>query len=207
MTSKPIHELVHRSLKKHGLLEQTLHVFDMDNTLVNTKDIVKQAYLKAGVEELKFEQNWGNPASMWLTPEISAKKAEEYEKILRDRSNGKLFTQLSFLANSPDLRGHCFTLTSASSRSYDLLQRYAGHLPPLMAASCLLAHKIGKLRSVQQYFMGKVIYYDDDIHTIENMRQSFRNNPGFDGVLAHFVNGQGVTFFTVSAESEASWTV
>ena len=194
-----------KALLSRGFYNHTLHVFDLDDTLLLTKPLVKAAFLQVGVTEDRFNQNWGNAASMWLTPEIIAQKKVAYESILKSRSNTPIHTALNLLANDPNLRGKVYTLTSASRYSYELLQRYVGHLPPLLASDCQLHAKISELRKLQMYFQGNVIYYDDDKQNIETIRQSFHNNPGFKGILCHF--GETVSFTNLSGEGEAAWTV
>jgi hypothetical protein len=204
--SAKLYELTMKSLKSKGLLQNTLHVFDLDDTLLLTKDIVKQAYVNAGAKPSDFDVHYGEPAALWSNPDLAGIKALEYEKLLRDKSHVKLFTPLSQVANDVEIRGRSNVLTSASFASYQLLQRYVGHLPPLMGAGCTLQSKIGKIRNAQKNFVGPVVYYDDSLKVIEQMTLALKQDIDFKGYMCHY-DGDGLTFHTVSSESEQVWTV
>ena len=59
------------------------YVFDLDGTLIDTREAVRQAYRAAGLEEFP-DDAWGKPAREWLRDEaVHTRKNALYPEMLR----------------------------------------------------------------------------------------------------------------------------
>ena len=119
---------------KHGLnVTDTLHVFDLDDTLLCTKELIIEAYIAAGMTRETVLENWGRSAEEWVPENVRKLKKKAYSKILTKAKPEA--TILYHAARSGLLGSGVMTLTGASLDSYNLLHKTMGYLPNNLGTS------------------------------------------------------------------------
>ena len=154
------------SFDQQGLSpREMIHVFDMDDTLLRTKEIILDAYERAGVHRYKAELNWGRAADEWVNSDERTLKKYHYAKILFSGRTPQT-TALYDAARSGLLGTHCLTLTGASVDSYNMLQQTVGFLPPLLGTGVSRGKKGDALFNIASTMIDKpirrdIVFYDD----------------------------------------------
>ena len=186
------------------------HVFDLDDTLLRTKDLVVRAYVEAGLEERQVLENWGKPAKEWcrgdLLQKIRDKKYTRYAKMLRE-GHVPQRTVLGFMANHPGITGLTHCMTGASKDTYDLLQRSIGGLPPLFNQSCGLSvqDKFEQLTLLYKKYNTQVVYYEDEPKSYAKIIELFKTRTWVQGAVVLFKD-EGLAVTRIGKE-KGIWTL
>lgn len=150
------------------------YVFDLDDTLFLTKDLVVKAYLRAGV--VMPEDAWGKPAYEWL-PQIAGRlwmnthvsKNEIYTRILLASPPERTTAARAMVDLS---LGGCetYVLTGASKAATNvLLSGFQPYHYRLLGTKCSLEEKTFRLRQIGD--TRNTVYVDDDHHTCDVMEE------------------------------------
>jgi phosphoglycolate phosphatase-like HAD superfamily hydrolase len=138
----------------------TCYVFDLDATLVDSKDAVMRAYRLAGATSP--EDGWNLPWTMWCGVAEHSRKCEIYSKMIEE----------GFIAALPpmqlfrELQAAGEDVGIFTSASYEALAGFIKHfdLGPLrwLAWSATPAHKTVAMEYVIKNLGGDVVYIDDE---------------------------------------------
>jgi hypothetical protein len=129
------------------------YAFDLDGTLIDTKEAVVQAYRIAGVE--MPEDAWGKPWHEWLKDEtIHHKKNEVYPDMLKQFASVLPLFTIALRLNAP-------VITGASNEAVIAIQSVFGSLN-IVGIQCSRLEKILWLNRQRE----RGCYVDDDDATL-----------------------------------------
>lgn len=141
-----------------------LFISDFDDTLVYTQEAVREAYRQAGavVTDEKWEQQWGWPASKWVSPEIKEHKDRIYPTFVQDSIRLTPFGKAMYWENF-------HILTGASIGSvYKVCALLKQPYPKVLAFGCDWRMKHDYLRTLYHqtnsdvYASTDCVYFDDN---------------------------------------------
>lgn len=141
------------------------YVFDLDGTLFDTKELVKEAYLRAGVR--MPEDAWGLPVASWLPQMVGrnwkffhSEKTAHYIKLLHSyppvRSSAAS-AMIELVMSGVE----CFIVTGASPEAAKaLLSGFQPYHYRLIGTQCDLEQKTMRVKNLGQGV--QTVYVDDD---------------------------------------------
>lgn len=143
------------------------YVFDLDGTLFDTRNLVRQAYLAAGV--IMPDDAWGKPAGQWL-PElvgfkrwhsVHERKTDIYLHMLR-RDPPPRTPAASAMIELALSGVETYVITGASREAaLTLLSGFQPYHYRLIGANCDRSLKITKIRMLGRAH--ECVYVDDDL--------------------------------------------
>ncbi len=139
-----------------------MYIFDLDGTLVDTRDAVREAYKRVGVT--MPDSAWGKPSSAWLPiPWLVKQKNVHYLKCLEMHADKlPLFDYAQ--------REKCPIITGASRQAVAHVQTIYGQLNiELCGAS--RERKVEYLQNIRPHPKERLTYVDDDSHTRNLVRK------------------------------------
>ena len=209
------------SFSEQGLIaSEMVHIFDLDDTLLRTRQLVISAYESAGVPRQTVEDNWGRSAEEWCEPEIRQIKRDMYHRILYSGHTPQV-TALYDCARSGLMGTNVVVLTGASLDSYHLLQQVVGFLPPLLGCAMRKGQKEATLRQIMErmtceHVKRGFVFYEDSETEINSVLQSRHTWPDevkkqaplyigkYEGPNIGNNGREGVTIF--NSEGAQAWT-
>lgn len=151
------------------------YVFDLDGTLFDTRERVRQAYLAVGV--IMPDDAWGQPATVWLPEmvgwkrwkQIHDRKTEIYLADLR-RYPPPRTTAASAMIELALSGCETYVITGATrSAAQALLEGFQPYHYRLLGVACDRSMKLTKLRMIGR--PNACVYVDDDIDACIHMAQ------------------------------------
>jgi phosphoglycolate phosphatase-like HAD superfamily hydrolase len=137
-----------------------LLAFDLDGTLADTREAVKQAYIRAGADAALVDANWGKPWRTWTDGETHARKNTIY---LRDTIGlVKRLPPMNMFANKFSIIVTGASLVAAEAVCKKLGIRPRNIFPELTAE--------GKANLLDEMHPG--IFIDDSLECCEAVRRS-----------------------------------
>jgi FMN phosphatase YigB (HAD superfamily) len=150
------------------------YVFDLDGTLFDTRALVREAYLKAGV--VMPDDAWGKPAVEWL-PDVTdrehwkwihEKKTIYYDRLIRESPPARTTACRAMidlaLSGCPT-----YIITGASREATTaLLSGLQSYHYRVLGCGCNLEVKVF---TVQKVGARGMVYVDDDAKACEAMRE------------------------------------
>lgn len=129
-------------------------IFDLDGTLVDSKEAVKQAYLRAGVTMPEWA--WGRPWREWMTdPMAHALKAMYYPAALKEHGRKLPLYDYASKHGSPVITGASYVASQCVMELWGPLAIYENGLTPTGKVKFLSHNIFPKL-------VGDKYYVDDD---------------------------------------------
>ncbi len=193
----------------HGYRYAT-HLFDLDDTLLKTRELVIEAYERVGLPRQRVIDNWGRPYQAWVGEDLHNKKAQAYRDLLKEKQPDT--TCLYRMIPDERLMGPRFITTGASEEAYELLKSYFSNLPPAVGLRRELCRKVGDILLSLRDNTSGVVYYDDSLENIRNLFELVKLS-GAEHVnrvlMVHYHSDECLRFFPVtdSIFGETSWTV
>ena len=143
-----------------------MYIFDLDGTLIDSQEAVKQAYKRVGVD--MPETAWGRPSTEWLSvPQLHKQKNDYYLVCL------KLYgTALPLLVYAQEYR--CPVLTGASRQAVAHVQTVFGQLNMGLCGASR-EQKVEYLQLLKNYRQRQrkypITYVDDDAQARDLIRK------------------------------------
>ncbi len=186
------------------------HLFDLDDTLLKTRELVLEAYERVGLPRQKVINNWGRPYKAWVREDLHNKKAQAYRDLLKEKQPDT--TCLYKMLPDERLMGPRFITTGASEEAYELLKTCFSDLPPAVGLRRELCRKVGDILLALRDNSAGVVYYDDSLENIRNIFELVKLS-GAEHVnrvlLVHYHSDECIVFFPLvdNIFGETSWTV
>lgn len=169
------------------------YVFDLDGTLLDTKDVTKEAYNRVAPGLYKDEYFGLSGAEWGCSKEVHAAKAVEYNKIVSEQDVPKAWAWEVYI-NAIHSGYPVVILTGASRDTVRALTPHLGASPGRVICGLSMSEKIEALKGFRN---GVVRYYDDNpVTTKENIPGvvTYANLSHHDTVAVVLAGGSGDRF-------------
>jgi len=123
-------------------------IFDLDNTLIYTRDAAIRAYELAGMPKDKVQ--WGTPWLKWCPADVYKAKCDNFEQALRECGYAMPLLDLA-------LRINAMVITATSEKSVEIIKKL---FAPKLNVVLMNASINDKVRFLNYFPLG--IYIDDD---------------------------------------------
>ena len=168
----------------------TIKIFDLDDTLFDTKEAVIEAYRVAGAKDAR--KYWGKPWQEWCPGFIHQQKNHLYPGILALKI--KPGWAYDFYCNASERGQEIGILTGASKEAVEAVQDLTKipRLPILTGFSLTTEEKNIAIRTIESFYENKldmfsIVYFDDNpklgLEVVRNTRNVHLITPETDTTI------------------------